>query len=338
MGRITSLGFSRRASACYNHIVLQEPAIEPPAVCKDPVYYLSELAKRVGIGEYFTKTSAEWIQKRLETDFPLVTMIDPPVTYERLKQEKMIRSMAPADIKYDPWMDPNEVMETATGRMEIYAEKLAGFGLAVSHPIEPNNIGKHEDYPFQLFTGRQRFFMQSSFTDDPISIELSGKTPATRLNPIDARELGLRDGDKVKVFNDRGHVITRLEVDECVPAGTVHVWFGWRRRQFEEGTYAEMVHQCANKQSSGPVQDKWFAGWVEHGHHPNPFVDPMGVLTGSTDCYWGSYCNIPPLTDCEKGLCEPTSKLGPMPQRLALCLRGRLTRSRSSGYSRPHCR
>lgn len=279
------------ASSCYNHIILQEPAIEPPAECHDPVYLYNELAKRTGLGEFFDKTGPEWIQKRLETPFPLVAGIQPPVTYERLKAEKKIRTVAPP-IPYDGYMDPNEVMETDTGRIEIYAEKLRDFGLAVTHPLDTDYIGKFEEYPYQLFTGRQRFFMQSSFTDDPINIELSGGTPATRLNPIDAEAKGLKDGDTVEVFNDKGHVVTRLEVDECVPAGTVHVWFGWRKRQFEEGTYAEMVHECANMTSTGPVQDKWFNDWVAHGHSPNPYVEFMASLTGSTDCYWDSYCNI----------------------------------------------
>ena len=87
-------------------------------------------------------------------------------------------------------------------------------------------------------------------------------------------------------------MVTRLDIDESVPPGTVHVWFGWRRRQFEEGTYAEMVHPCPNKDSSGPVQDKWWNDWIAQGHFPNPFIEQMGTLVGSTDCYWDSYCNI----------------------------------------------
>ncbi len=279
------------AGACYNHIILQEPAIEAPEGCKDPVYFYNELAKRTGLGEYFTKTGPEWIQKRLETPFPLVAGIQPPVTYERLKQEKMIRTVAPP-IPYDGYLNPEEVMLNATGRIEIYAEGLVEQGLAVTHPLEPNYVGKIPEYPFQLFTGRQRFFMQSSFTDDPINVELSGETPATRLNPIDAKAKGLTDGDTVEVFNSRGHVITRLEVDECVPAGTVHVWFGWRKRQFEEGTYAEMVHQCPNRDSAGPAEDKWWADWVAQGNSPNPFIVTMGTLIGCTDCYWDSVCDI----------------------------------------------
>lgn len=279
--------------ACYNYLILQEPAIEPQGDCHEPVWVFTELAKRVGLGEYFTHTIPEYIDMRLKTPFPLVAMIDPPVTYERLKQEKMVRQMAPAEPKYNPYLNPAEVYESPTGRMEIvYVERLAPVGMATPCALEPNKIGKSTEYPYQLFTGRQRFFMQSSFTDDPITIKLSGGSPATRLNPRDAERLGLQQDDQVEVYNERGHVITRLDIEESIPEGTVHVWFGWRRRQFEEGTYSEITAQIAGPESQGPVEAKWFDDWVAAGHHPNPFVEAMTGLTGSTDCYWDSWCNI----------------------------------------------
>lgn len=279
--------------ACYNHLILQEPAIEPQGDCHEPVWVFSELAKRVGLGDYFTLSIPEYIDIRLQTKYPLIAGINPPVTYERLKKEKIIRAAAPAEPKYTPYLNPAEVLDSATGRMEvIYAENLVPVGLEVTHVLEPNRIGKSEVYPFQLFTGRQRFFMQSSFTDDPITVKLSGETPATRLNPADAARMGLAQDDTVEVFNERGHVVTRLDLDESVPAGTVHVWFGWRRRQFEEGTYAEITAQCAGAESQGPAEDKWFADWLAAGHHPNPYVESMSSLTGSTDCYWDSWCDI----------------------------------------------
>ncbi len=279
--------------ACYNHLILQEPAIEPQGDCHEPVWVFSELAKRVGLGDYFTMTGPEYIDIRLQTEYPLIKMIDPPVTYERLKKEKMIRAAAPPEPKYNPYLNPAEVYTNATGRMEIiYAEGLVPVGMEVTKVLEPNKIGKSTEYPFQLFTGRQRFFMQSSFTDDPITVQLSGSTPATRLNPADAERLGLAQDQQVEVFNERGHVVTRLDLDESIPQGTVHVWFGWRRRQFEEGTYAEITHQCAGQDSQGPVEDKWFSDWLNAGHHPNPYVEAMSSLTGSTDCYWDSWCDI----------------------------------------------
>ncbi len=279
--------------ACYNHIILQEPAIEPQVDGHEPVWVFSELAKRVGLGDYFTMSIPEYIDVRLQTPYPLIAMVDPPITYERLKKEKIIRAAAPPEPKYTPYLNPAEVLDNETGRMEImYAEKLVPVGMETTRVLEPNKIGKSETYPYQLFTGRQRFFMQSSFTDDPITVKLSGGTPATRLNPKDAERLGLAQDDTVEVFNERGHVVTRLDLDESIPEGTVHVWFGWRRRQFEEGTYSEITHQCAGQDSQGPVEDKWFSDWLAAGHHPNPYVEAMSSLTGSTDCYWDSWCDI----------------------------------------------
>ena len=281
------------SGACYGHIILQEPAITPPEGVdpRDPVFYWSELAKRVGLGDYFQKSVGEWIDVMLDTQYPLIAGVQPKVTYERLKEEKIIRGACPP-IPWNPWMNPAEVFPNDTGRFEIYAERLKDFDLALPKPLETNYLGKDEKHTFQLFTGRQRFFMQSSFTDDPITVELSGGTPSTRINPKDAVALGLKYGDMVEVYNDRGHVITRLEIDECVPAGTVHVWFGWRARHFEEGTYAEMVHQCPNYDSTGAVEDKWWNDWIDCGHIGNGFIESMSTLQGSTDCYWDSVCSI----------------------------------------------
>lgn len=279
-------------AACYNHVILQEPAIEPVADAKDPVELWSELGRRMGFGEYFDKTNDEWCAIRLNTPEPLKDPDGEPITWERLKKEKMIRTNAPADVYYDGWALDGGKWATDTGRIEIYAERLRDFGLAVTHPRDTLAIGKSDEYPFQLFSGRQRFFMQSSFTDDPINVELSGGSPSTRLNPKDARMLGLADGDKVEVYNEMGHVVTRLDVDECVPPGTVHVWFGWRRRQFEEGTYAECVQTYATPKTTQALENKWADDWVAAGRSFNMFLDPIAAEIASSDCYWDSWCNI----------------------------------------------
>lgn len=278
----------------YNHIVLQEPAIERIGDTKDPVELWSELGKRVGLEKYFNLTLEDYMNIRFDFDwYPLVCTIEPKVTYERLKKEKMIRLNAPAEPKFDPWMDPFEVYATPTGRLELYAERLSDLDDAVPQPRGLHKIGKSEEYPYQLFTGRQRFFMQSSYTDDPITIHLSGDKPATRVNPIDAKRHGLQAGDKVEVYNDRGHVVTNLEISESIPAGTIHVWFGWRRRQFEEGTYSEMVNQASGRDTVTELEDRWWNDWIATGRTGSVLAgDAASQPIGAADCYWDSWCNI----------------------------------------------
>lgn len=288
--------FEREEIICaaqYNHVVLQEPAIEPRGDVREPVWYWSELAKRVGLGEYFDKTTEEWNSIRLQTDYPLVAALEPKLDYERLKKEKMVRTLAPTEPRFDPFAGLK--FSTPTGRIEFYAERLAGLGVALpayKPCLESPVIDGNEKHPYQLFTGRQRFFMQSMFTDDPLTVALSGGEPATRMNPADALAEGLKDGDKVEVYNDRGHVVTALHLDEAVPPGTVHVWFGWRRRQFEEGTYAEMLIPLSDVSTVDAVADKWWDDWIAQGGIVDPALDTNSSLTGAWDTLWDCACAI----------------------------------------------
>ena len=43
-----------------------------------------------------------------------------------------------------------------------------------------------------------------------------------RMNPKDAEARGLKEGDVVEVYNDRGRVLCGLHVTERVPEGTCH--------------------------------------------------------------------------------------------------------------------
>ena len=279
--------------AQYNHVVLQEPAIAPPDQVKDANFLYSGLAKRLGLEKYFDKTVDEWLEIRLQTEDPSIATLEPKLTLDRLKKEKMVRTNAPAEPKFDPFLGLNFM--TPTGRAEFYVEQLAdlGFALPKYTPCwECPVIDGNEKYPYQLFTGRQRFFMQSMFTDDPINVELSGGEPFTRINPADAAEKGLHDGDKVEVYNDRGHVVTKLELDESVPPGTLHVWFGWRRNQFEEGTYSEVVTPICAPGIADDVSDRWLKDWMDKGGMYYGPQDMIVLEIGNWDAYWDVSCNI----------------------------------------------
>jgi molybdopterin-containing oxidoreductase family molybdopterin binding subunit len=279
----------------YNHVVLQEPAIEPQGEARDAAYLWRELGKRLGMGEWFDKSMEEWIEMTLDTDYPLIANIDPPVTLERLKKEKVIRSLAPADPPFDP--TAGMVFATKSGRIEFYNEQLKHLGFELPRyipPIESPVIdNNNKEYPYQLFTGRQRFFMQSMFTDDPINVELSGGEPATRINPADAEREGLKDGDKVEVYNQRGHVVTKLCLDEAVPSGTIHVWFGWRRRHFEDGMYNEMLIPLGDISTIDAVANQWWNDLVDSlGGYADTGTNFELILSGAWDHMWDCACAI----------------------------------------------
>jgi molybdopterin-containing oxidoreductase family molybdopterin binding subunit len=191
--------------------------------------------------------------------------------------------------------------ETATGRMEIYAEKLAdlGHGFAKYFPpmespvIDENN----EKYPYQFFTGRQRFFMQSMYTDDPMMVELSGNVPSARINPIDAARENIKDGDKVDVYNDRGHVVAIMRLDEAIPPKTIQVWFGWRQRQFEEGTYSELLVPLGDDVTLNYLSDRWWSDWSDIAPMETAYSGGATTATGAWDTIWDCACALRKVED-----------------------------------------
>ncbi len=279
----------------YGHVVLQEKAIEPPAGCRDSVFFISELAKRLGLGEFFDKTADEWLEFRLQTDYPFVADIKPPLTLERLKKEKMVRMAAP-----DAPFSPRGTLEVGTdsGRLQAYVPvfKEVGHALPVYEPpMETPTLVENKTYPYQFFSGRQRFFMQSAFVDDEIMIGLSGGKPAIRMNPVTATKEGLATGDRVEVYNQRGHLVAPLYVDEAVPPNFVHAWFGWRKRQFEEGSYSELVPPCGGREAVDDYANAWHDDAIKE--YESVYCGSVSYVIGAWDTLWDCACAVRKAVD-----------------------------------------
>lgn len=285
-------------AANYGHIVLQESAIEPMGEVKPMAWIITELAKRLGLGEYFDKSIDEWLEIKLQTDFPPVAMIEPKVTLKRLEEEKMIPVMWPEQL-FDPMLGLQ--IPTATGRIEFYAERLVEQGLPFPTHLEtlesPMPDKQNEEYPYQFFSGRQRFFMQSMFTNDDLMIELSGKEPSARMNPVDADREGIDDGDLVEVYNRRGHVIAPMRLDEAIPPGTIQVWFGWRHGQFIEGTYSELLVPLGSEETITEVSNQWFEEACGVFGIDDMANNYGAAYAGGWDTIWDCACNVRKLEE-----------------------------------------
>lgn len=285
------------ASASYNHIVLQEPAIEPVGEAKDPTFLYSELARRLGLGEYFDKTALEWIDIRLQSKWPMIANIQPPLTIERLKEEKLVRAVTPP-VPWDPFMGMQ--FNTPSARLEFYSERLVPVGAQMAAYREPLEVptaatlaSGESEHKYQFFSGRQRFFMQSMFTDDPVMAELSGGKPTARINPIDAAAEGIIDGDKVEVFNQRGHVVATMRLDQAIPPGTIQVWFGWRRDAFEEGMYSELIVPLGGRETIDDVANLWWDCVEAQGGVRSGFgTGGIAGMAGAWDTIWDCACSV----------------------------------------------
>jgi anaerobic selenocysteine-containing dehydrogenase len=73
-----------------------------------------------------------------------------------------------------------------------------------------------EEYPFQLTTGRVHVhYHTGTMTRNSPSLEREIKECFLEINPEDAAELGIADGDRVLIASRRGSVSTRVKLTDA---------------------------------------------------------------------------------------------------------------------------
>ena len=90
------------------------------------------------------------------------------------------------------------------------------------------------EMPFRMVTAPARNYLNSSFTETPTSIAREER-PTVMINPADAENLGVGDGNVVRLTNDRGTVLIHVDVTDKVKPGVVVVESIWPNHAFIEG-------------------------------------------------------------------------------------------------------
>jgi anaerobic dimethyl sulfoxide reductase subunit A len=122
---------------------------------------------------------------------------------------------------------------TPSGKIEIYSTALAAkpdpYGLG-HIPAIPTWISPFETdtrYPLKLCTPKSRARTHSVHDNQPKLARVDRDD--VWLHPEDARMRGIEDGERVRVFNDRGATVLPARVTERIARGTVSIkegaWF-----------------------------------------------------------------------------------------------------------------
>jgi anaerobic selenocysteine-containing dehydrogenase len=122
---------------------------------------------------------------------------------------------------------------TATGMVELYSYMFAGVGAdplpfyqePAFSPVSTPELSK--EYPFILTTGARVYaFFHSEHRQVPLLRELN-PNPLIEINPEDAFELGLTDGQWVEISNQFGKAKLKAKITLSVRKGTVMAQHGW---------------------------------------------------------------------------------------------------------------
>ncbi|VEG39367.1 anaerobic dehydrogenase, typically selenocysteine-containing [Mycolicibacterium flavescens] len=101
-------------------------------------------------------------------------------------------------------------------------------------------------YPFQLANRRHRHSMNSWLNDLP-GLHPAGKGNDVIIHPKDAADLGVGDGDLVRVFSPVGEVELTAVVDDRPRQGVIIVDHGWGSRVFDPRGHDAPVSYGANR-------------------------------------------------------------------------------------------
>ena len=121
---------------------------------------------------------------------------------------------------------------TNTGRVELYSTTFQQNG---DDPLpyyqEPafsnRQPGRAEKYPFNITSGAREYaFFHSEHRQIPRLRELC-PNPLLEINPEDAKQVGVADGQWVEIENEFGKAKFKAKVTPIVRSGTVHAQHGW---------------------------------------------------------------------------------------------------------------
>jgi anaerobic dimethyl sulfoxide reductase subunit A len=198
--------------------------VEPIGECKSHLEICTELAKRLEIKDYNDRAEEDYVREIVEgSDVP---------DYEAFKQEGIYR--LPLDGPFVPFKQQIENIEkhpfpTPSGKIEIYSQLLADMN-SPQMPAVPKYLEPWEGptdpaikkYPLQLITTHIKRRIHSVYEMVPWLRELDDPQAVT-MNSVDAEKRGIKTGDMVRVFNDRGETILPARISERIMPGVVDI-------------------------------------------------------------------------------------------------------------------
>jgi anaerobic selenocysteine-containing dehydrogenase len=133
---------------------------------------------------------------------------------------------------------------TPSGKCELYSAWLEKQGIDplpfYNPPAEVADPRLAERYPLAFLSPPARHFLNSTFANLARFREFE-REPHLDLHPQDAAARGIRDGDRVRVFNDRGSYMLKARVNGKPRPGVVVAPSVWWKKHAPDGRNANNV-------------------------------------------------------------------------------------------------
>ena len=217
------------------YMISGQPCTTPKFERKTLYDALTLIADKMGVKEQFTegKTQEEWIkelyEKTREKDTELPTYDEAMEMGVYTRKNPKGATIAFEAFRNDPAANP---LDTPTGKIEIYSETLAGIAstweLGEEDLISPIPVYTHgftetdvptDEFPLRCSGFHYRGRTHSSWGGIELLKEVNPQE--AWINPADAKERSIKQGDKIRVKNAFGEIEILAKVTPRVVPGTV---------------------------------------------------------------------------------------------------------------------
>ena len=221
-----------------DEIILQPKLVEPPGVCLSDYRICAGIAERLGIGDLFTRKLDErgWVDWCLNeyrnNGFPGL-----PSFKEFLKSNVGVfsnpvtqPSVALQDFRRDPLNHP---LNTPSGLIEIFSNELNELNNPSEIPPIPKYIeewvspfqqaqdSEVQEFPLQAIGHHSLNRVHSTHGNNDWLIEAFPQR--VFINPVDAFNRGIQDGERVLIYNRRGTISIPCRVTPRILPGVVDI-------------------------------------------------------------------------------------------------------------------
>ncbi len=214
-------------SGAGHYAIFMRQAIEPMYECRHDIDIFTDLAARMGIDGYNTKTEMEWLR-----EFSMGSIDD----FDAFSEQGVARFPPPRDaVAFAAQIrDPdNHKFNTPSGKIEVYSPALAakpdyyGLGFIPAVPAWIAPPGPDTLFPLMLCSPKSRARTHSTHGNQPGLARVDPDD--VWINTEDAAARGIAHRQHVRIFNKQGATILPAFVTNRIAPGVVSIkegaWF-----------------------------------------------------------------------------------------------------------------
>ena len=234
------------------YLVYNDKAIDPLYESKPDFDIYKMIGTAMGYGDFFDFTEKDYLS--LWLDSPAAKKEG--VTYDSLRETKIARNN---QLKSNPFEGGRFFHQS--GRAKFWTETVVpeyNLGQTVDEskehlllywePAREANLAAplREQYPFSVLGEHMRTRNHTQWFDVDYMKEYE-KQPVARFNPDDAKELGIAEGDTVRLYNDRGSVTLLATINAGQQPKTINCPRSFLTREHIDGDFATISFNDYNQ-------------------------------------------------------------------------------------------